>query len=62
MKKGRPAITVSALCDDGAIQVIREVLFRETSTIGLREYSVAKRALDREMVSCDAGTRSGRSG
>lgn len=50
MKKGRPAITVSVLCDEGATLAMREVLFRETSTIGVREYSVSKRALEREIV------------
>jgi uncharacterized protein (DUF111 family) len=50
MKKGRPAVTVSVLCDDDRVPVLRDVLFRETSTIGVREHSVTKRALDRESV------------
>ena len=50
MKKGRPALTVSVLCDDGVVAAMRGVLFRETSTIGVREYAVAKRALDRELL------------
>jgi uncharacterized protein (TIGR00299 family) protein len=60
MKKGRPALTVSVLCDDGTAHVLRDVLFRETSTIGVREYAVSKRALDREMVTVSiAGTTIG---
>lgn len=53
MKKGRPALTVSVLCDDDSVAALREVLFRQTSTIGVREYPVSKRALDREMVRVD---------
>ncbi|MEP7055689.1 MAG: nickel insertion protein, partial [Actinomycetota bacterium] len=50
MKKGRPALTVSVLCDDRMTASMRELLFRETSTIGVREYAVSKRSLDRELV------------
>ena len=50
MKKGRPAVTVSALCATGALDAVRRVLFEETSTIGVRERAVTKRALDREIV------------
>lgn len=51
MKKGRPALTVSVLCEESAAAAMRDLLFRHTSTIGLREYAVSKRALDRESVS-----------
>jgi uncharacterized protein (TIGR00299 family) protein len=47
MKKGRPAHTLSVLCDAGRVAALREVVFRETSTLGLRESRVAKHALDR---------------
>ena len=36
MKKGRPAHTVSALCDPAAVTSIRTVLVRETGTLGVR--------------------------
>ena len=49
MKKGRPAVTVSVLCAPAKSGLVRNVLFRETSTIGLREYEVAKRSLDRSL-------------
>jgi hypothetical protein len=48
MKKGRPAHTLSVLVDEPAADAVRTVVFTETSTIGLREYPVAKRALVRE--------------
>ena len=47
MKKGRPAHTLSVLCPAELAAAVRDVVFRETSTIGLREQSVGKRALDR---------------
>jgi uncharacterized protein (TIGR00299 family) protein len=47
MKKGRPGVTVSVLTQPQYAGVLRRVLFRETSTIGLREREVAKRSLDR---------------
>jgi hypothetical protein len=53
MKKGRPAHTVSALVPSAAVAIVRGVLFRETSTIGLRMTAVAKHALDRSWVSVD---------
>jgi pyridinium-3,5-bisthiocarboxylic acid mononucleotide nickel chelatase len=50
MKKGRPAYTVSALVGDDASAAVREVLTTETSTIGTRQYAVAKHPLDRSWL------------
>lgn len=49
MKKGRPAHTLSVLVPRSAAEAVRRVVFRETSTIGLREARVGKRALEREL-------------
>jgi uncharacterized protein (TIGR00299 family) protein len=49
MKKGRPAVTVSVLTPPAHADALRRVLFRETSTIGLREREVTKRSLDRSV-------------
>jgi hypothetical protein len=48
MKKGRPAFTLSALCSEDTAHAVRTTIFRETSTIGLRETTVRRHALDRE--------------
>jgi uncharacterized protein (DUF111 family) len=48
MKKGRPAHTLSVLVPVAALPAVRAVVFRETSSIGLREVAVAKHALQRE--------------
>src|SRR4029079_9139381 len=50
MKKGRPAHTVSALAPLSRMDEVRTVLFRESSTLGVRSTSVAKAALDREWI------------
>jgi pyridinium-3,5-bisthiocarboxylic acid mononucleotide nickel chelatase len=47
MKKGRPAHTLSALVGDQHAHAVRLEIFRQTSTIGLRETTVAKTALER---------------
>ena len=47
MKKGRPAHTLSVLCGPAEVTAVREVVFRETSTLGLREQVVGKTALAR---------------
>lgn len=49
MKKGRPAVMVEVLClpDDAAR--LRELLFRQTTTLGIREFQVRRWALPREM-------------
>jgi len=47
MKKGRPAHTLSVLVGSDVADRVRTVIFKETSTIGLRESMVDKRALVR---------------
>jgi uncharacterized protein (TIGR00299 family) protein len=50
MKKSRPAVTVSVLCDVSSQKVIEEVFWLNSSTFGLRSYKVAKSMLRREIV------------
>jgi uncharacterized protein (TIGR00299 family) protein len=42
MKKGRPAHTISALCDDATLDRIRAVIVEETGTLGLRASTVQR--------------------
>jgi uncharacterized protein (TIGR00299 family) protein len=49
MKKGRPAHTLSVLVAADRADVVRSAIFAQTSTIGLRETSVGKTALERRM-------------
>jgi pyridinium-3,5-bisthiocarboxylic acid mononucleotide nickel chelatase len=49
MKKGRPAHTLSVLVGPEHADAVRQVVFAETPSIGLREWRVTKRALAREV-------------
>ncbi len=50
MKKGRPAQVLSVLVEPALADVVRRVVFTETSTLGVREHLVDKRALERGFV------------
>ena len=50
MKKSRPAVMVSVLCDVGKQKTIEEIFWLNSSTFGLRSYKVAKSMLRRETV------------
>ncbi len=50
MKKSRPAVMVSVLCDVGKQKAMEKVLWLNSSTFGLRSYKVAKSMLRRETV------------
>lgn len=50
MKKGRPGILVTILCAPEHSQRLAELLFRETTTIGVRARDVRRKTLDRELV------------
>ena len=49
MKKSRPASMLSVLCDPEVVAKMKEIILTETTTIGLREYSVNKHILRREL-------------
>ena len=51
MKKGRPAHTLSVLCDESAASAVRQIIFTETTTLGIRETAITKHVLDREEAS-----------
>lgn len=49
-KKGRPAHTLQVLAPPGRVAALRERVFRETGTIGVRESAVGKTVLERTWV------------
>ncbi len=49
MKKGRPAHTVSALCDPATVGAVVAVLTAETGSLGVRAHSVERWAVPRTM-------------
>jgi len=48
MKKSRPANTLSVLCNSNIKPEIKAIIFKNSTTIGLREYSVTKTVLERQ--------------
>ena len=50
MKKDRPGVLLSVLCRPGDKESLTEMVFAETTTLGVRSYEVQRRALEREIV------------
>jgi hypothetical protein len=50
MKKNRPGQLVTVLCKPADREKLSEMLFRETTTLGVRQSSVQRRTLQRECV------------
>jgi len=48
MKKGRPGVTLSVLCSPDRAESMREIVFVETGTLGIRTVQLEKEALERE--------------
>jgi len=53
MKKGRPGILVSILCEDRYEPTLTRLLFAETPTLGVRRGSVSRTALERTVRHLD---------
>lgn len=53
MKKGRLSTKLSILVDEEKETLIEEVLFKETTTLGLRKYSVEKIEMKRDFVNIE---------
>ncbi len=50
MKKNRPGVLLSVLCGRDEKEAVMKLLFTETTTLGVRSYEVARRALQRSVV------------
>ena len=50
MKKNRPGILLSILCEQIKKHELMQLLFKETTTLGVRTYEVERRALERTVV------------
>lgn len=50
MKKSRPATKISVLCTFNDSEILKKILFSETTTLGIRTYEVEKEMLERKTV------------
>lgn len=53
MKKCRPAVTLSFLCEASLVQALEQIVFEETSTIGIRRIPVQRTVMDRVYETAD---------
>ncbi len=50
MKKNRPGHCLSIICDEKSLEQLEEILWKETSTLGVRRLKVERRTLERELL------------
>lgn len=50
MKKNRPGVLLSVLCNAAEKETITQMLFAETTTLGIRSYAVERRSLERQVI------------
>ena len=50
MKKNRPGLLVTLLSEPANVSRLIDLLFRETTTIGIRTHEVRRKTLDRELI------------
>ncbi len=53
MKKGRPAYKLEIICTKDKLDDLLEIVFKETTTIGVRYHKVERTELKREMICVD---------
>jgi uncharacterized protein (TIGR00299 family) protein len=53
MKKNRPGVLLSILCSATQKEALSDLLFLETTTLGVRSYEVERRALERSIMRVD---------
>ncbi len=57
MKKNRPGVMVTVLCDEPGIPAMEDILFRETTTLGIRRYAVSRHKLNRKAATVETTVR-----
>lgn len=50
MKKNRPGVKISVLCENSISEVMEDILFFETTTLGIRKTQVDRVKLKREFI------------
>lgn len=55
MKKGRPGLLLSVVAPFEKVAQLEEVIFKETSTLGIRKYMVRRSCLERNQMTVNVG-------
>ena len=50
MKKNRPGMKLSVLCEEKEKEKLQEIIFRETTTLGIRMYETKRVCMEREWL------------
>lgn len=50
MKKNRPAIKINVLCDEKDTDKFNDILFKETTSLGIRKYKIERTKLERKFT------------
>lgn len=53
MKKNRPAYELSVVCRESERETLEDIIFRHTTTIGIRRYPLSRTVLDRRPVTVE---------
>ncbi len=53
MKKGRPGVVLNVICEPGSEEFIKEIIFTESTTLGIRTFEFRKDTLAREFGKLD---------
>ena len=53
MKKNRPSYKLSVLCDRERIEEVEDIIFANTTSIGIRKIEVDRSILNREMIAIE---------
>lgn len=53
MKKNRPAIKLEVICKENDLENLKEIIFSETSTIGVRYFQADRTIMNREIKKKD---------
>lgn len=53
MKKNRPAYKLTVICSQENIKTMESIIFKNTTTIGIRKYKANRRVLKREFMTID---------
>ncbi len=54
MKKNRPGIKLSVLANKEDVGLLEEIIFKETTTFGVRKYQVKRKALERKFFELES--------